>query len=977
MHSCNQEAQSSKASCPVPGGSSQPRQAAKIKERSLQVCKGPLQLHKPSMIEFVTKGVLIFGNQLPSCEPTFECDVFRNIREARGCPDWCPFVQLFCDENGFYAYMDSRDEYLHFTKAVHVDLTILYGIHALKIIVAQDDVYYCSAFWVRSSQSTQRSKTVDLFYKAVKTRLLNHCSAAVSRRPATSKHQENLGFPKASGNPDIVYYPSKADQFGFGIECDRTTKRKLIVEEEHVKQRHSFQPLNKVFASVRSRRAEYSSKRRSILPKDISSLHSLDRPDDIWVGNARDCQSVQTAGFSNGQLADKVILSKGLSSTAASGSETGVVLTTLRKGDTTASHSRNVAGCSAGPSDQIIATLKDIKLDNNEDEHTGSVKGASANGAAEAVEGDAPETDIETALSNEAEAQKFLEFLNHQYCSENLYFYLSVQKYKLIDPDDLPERIRQGNQIFERHFAPNCNEPVNVEYATNKAILEAKRLNNFQPETYDHAQYQIFHLLKYDVWPRYMRAEMDKRSSRGGAENDVSSEHTETSSCDGTKSVSKMPSMRELRYCMVLSADSASSEREILGDPLISVKRWTETMAQRRGMDKNATEVVDAQTGSTIDPARQAIDALNNRHVRLMPVVRFPVDFLAPTVSSKNCSPMPAKVVMLRVRQGLTLNKALRPLLIKYNFDLNDVAVCFGGTCDQVPLLTSVGSICPRMVTVMTQQQFKDRKLLPKREYQKELIASPMLASNQELNIPFFQHGDIAFYELPTEADAKQKHSAIRSHSTNPRLPLQFQELFKFGRKASQAKSKSDNEGIIPGTEPQTSTSSKPTRDSDRRKSIGPSGRSAAPTPATVASSDIPYCGESSLQEDSPSASAAGHPSASPKVRKEIGESPLAKPRSSQPLSKESGSKPSQAPARATSSEGPCAAPKGCFEMPDFLKKGSNSKSINDVKAVPKSGLNGNAPRVPAIYASTIGSDREGTSSNIGADKISWYADYV
>lgn len=167
-----------------------------------------------------------------------------------------------------------------------------------------------------------------------------------------------------------------------------------------------------------------------------------------------------------------------------------------------------------------------------------------------------------------------------------------------------------------------------------------------------------------------------------------------------------------------------------------------------------------------------------------MPVVRFPVDFLAQSASSKNSSPTPAKVVMLRVRQGLTLIKVLRPLLIKYNFDPNDIVTCFAGTCDPIHLSTTVASITPRMVTVMTQQQFKDRKLLPKREYQKELCASPILAQNQELNFPYFQHGDIAFYELPTEADAKgQKHSAIRSHSTNPRvrkklIKLKLKKLF-------------------------------------------------------------------------------------------------------------------------------------------------------------------------------------------------------
>jgi len=272
------------------------------------------------------------------------------------------------------------------------------------------------------------------------------------------------------------------------------------------------------------------------------------------------------------------------------------------------------------------------------------------------------------------------------------------------------------------------------------------------------------------------------------------------------------------------------------------------------------------------------------------------------------------------------------------------------------------------MITIMTQQQYKDRKLLPKREYQKELVASPILAQNQELNLPYFQHGDIAFYECPTEVDAKgQKHSATRSHSTNPR----FQELFKFGRKASQAKSKSETEGNVAASE--NLTTAKP-GGSDRRKSIGTAGRAAALTPSSVAPSDIPYCGESSLQDDALT-DRSNKPTASPKTRKDKS-SPATAPssiRSQQPLSKECEPKPNPVPVRVTSSEGHSEVPKDCFEMPDFLKEG-NTKLITDTK----SGANGNGPRVPAIYASAVRSDKEATSpSDVGPEKISWYADYV
>lgn len=91
-------------------------------------------------------------------------------------------------------------------------------------------------------------------------------------------------------------------------------------------------------------------------------------------------------------------------------------------------------------------------------------------------------------------------------------------------------------------------------------------------------------------------------------------------------------------------------------------------MATMLGMDKNATEAVDAevftvictasfgisfnlfihmrgyfQTCNTIDPARQAIDALQSRSVRIVPVVTFAVEILPPNFSFKNPASTPTK----------------------------------------------------------------------------------------------------------------------------------------------------------------------------------------------------------------------------------------------------------------------------------------------------------------------------------------------
>lgn len=41
---------------------------------------------------------------------------------------------------------------------------------------------------------------------------------------------------------------------------------------------------------------------------------------------------------------------------------------------------------------------------------------------------------------------------------------------------------------------------------TKIKIREAYKNNRFTADVYDIVQYQIFHLLKYDCWPRYLRA---------------------------------------------------------------------------------------------------------------------------------------------------------------------------------------------------------------------------------------------------------------------------------------------------------------------------------------------------------------------------------------------------------------------------------------------------------------------------------------
>jgi hypothetical protein len=46
---------------------------------------------------------------------------------------------------------------------------------------------------------------------------------------------------------------------------------------------------------------------------------------------------------------------------------------------------------------------------------------------------------------------------------------------------------------------------VNIDNSTAKSIKEAVMSGAFGADLYDVAQYQIFHLLKYDCWPRFLQ----------------------------------------------------------------------------------------------------------------------------------------------------------------------------------------------------------------------------------------------------------------------------------------------------------------------------------------------------------------------------------------------------------------------------------------------------------------------------------------
>ncbi|WKY14405.1 hypothetical protein Q1695_000169 [Nippostrongylus brasiliensis] len=674
--------------------------------------------------------------------------------------------------------------------------------------------------------------------------------------------------------------------------------------------------------------------------------------------------------------------------------------------------------------------------------------------------------------------QPFQVFLEQQFCAENLNFYVAVERFREMqfnNESKASERAAFARHIYERHFASNSTEPVNVDNSTSKRIRETMQSGKYPRNTFDLAQYQIFHLLKYDCWPRFLRAggvqpefsdedlaEEDEWQHRLDIGEDLSKSHGQRTASEGDRQASTSlltlcsdrkkfadkeklrsllwhgfdrfsrklrrepvarstggsplgprlshqmmhrtsssraideshrscsssdendiitttthhtarggpiggssssaasgsnrrhqfatagkqysmptemtavrspyrhlsPTRTEPKHCRLMTGDTCTTEVVELNDPTISVRQWTQNIAASLGMDKRSIEAVDAETCSTIDPARQAIDALQSRSVRIVPVVMFAVEILPPNYQFRNPSSTPTKVIMVRARQSLSIGGVLRPLLSKYSVDISTVAVVFTGTLDMVRNSVSIGTIGQRSLTIMSQAQYNERVSAGKKEAMtaKDPAAASSIFSTVQ-NLQFHQHGDISYCELPNESE-RLKH-AQKDHSIS---------LIKFVRKASAAVTTKEETTRVIGH-----------RNTGRRKSIG-QGSSAGV-----------YCGEDVSPEgqrgpirkrlsffknkgkdtcyDRPSTSSAH------------GESPNLDAR------EKSASTSQRQQPPPPPSEAVAATP---AEMPPSLS--SVGKSTSAAPTTERTS-NGDAPRTPAIFSSKVCSDGEDISS--------------
>ncbi|CAL4109978.1 unnamed protein product [Meganyctiphanes norvegica] len=117
-------------------------------------------------------------------------------------------------------------------------------------------------------------------------------------------------------------------------------------------------------------------------------------------------------------------------------------------------------------------------------------------------------TSFEKLLEDQAGLHTFAEFLKKEFSHENIYFWTACERYKRIsDPE---ERRIKAKDIFDRHLGPGASEPVNVDSQARQVAQDG--LQKPDEFTFAQVQKQIFNLMKFDSYSRFLKSALYKEA---------------------------------------------------------------------------------------------------------------------------------------------------------------------------------------------------------------------------------------------------------------------------------------------------------------------------------------------------------------------------------------------------------------------------------------------------------------------------------
>ncbi|KAG5893133.1 hypothetical protein JTB14_034153 [Gonioctena quinquepunctata] len=114
---------------------------------------------------------------------------------------------------------------------------------------------------------------------------------------------------------------------------------------------------------------------------------------------------------------------------------------------------------------------------------------------------------FEKLLEDPLGLHMFAEFLKKEFSAENIYFWTACERFKKLPPG--VERQAEARRIYQKHLSAGASEAVNVD-SQGRQFTE-QHLQEAKDTLFDQAQKQIFNLMKFDSYPRFLKSEIYKQ----------------------------------------------------------------------------------------------------------------------------------------------------------------------------------------------------------------------------------------------------------------------------------------------------------------------------------------------------------------------------------------------------------------------------------------------------------------------------------
>ncbi|NP_001085577.1 regulator of G-protein signaling 10 L homeolog [Xenopus laevis] len=111
-------------------------------------------------------------------------------------------------------------------------------------------------------------------------------------------------------------------------------------------------------------------------------------------------------------------------------------------------------------------------------------------------------TSLESLLDDPKGVAEFIDFLKKEFSEENLLFWLACEDFKKTRDKD--QMLKKAHDIYTTFLSSKASTQVNVE---GQSKISEKMLEEPHPLMFQKHQDQIFNLMKYDSYSRFLKSE--------------------------------------------------------------------------------------------------------------------------------------------------------------------------------------------------------------------------------------------------------------------------------------------------------------------------------------------------------------------------------------------------------------------------------------------------------------------------------------